>query len=40
VPEIGAREMCSEMIAADLAEARRHALLKRHGYNVSLPQEH
>lgn len=40
VPEIGAREMCAEMIAADLAEARRHALLKRHGYSVSLPQEH
>lgn len=40
VPEISAREMCAEMIAADLAEARRHALLKRHGYNVSLPQEH
>jgi GDPmannose 4,6-dehydratase len=40
VPEISAREMCAEMVAADLAEARRHALLKRHGYNVSLPQEH
>jgi len=38
VPEITAREMCREMVAADLASARQHALLKEHGYvvNVSL----
>lgn len=39
IPEIGAREICAEMIATDLDNARRHALLKRHGYPVTLPQE-
>ena len=39
VPHITAREMCAEMVADDLAEARRHALLKTHGYNVSLSLE-
>ena len=34
-PEITAREMCAEMVAADLAAARRHALLRDHG--LSLP---
>jgi GDPmannose 4,6-dehydratase len=33
-PEITAREMCAEMVAADLAEARRNALLRDHGYHV------
>ena len=32
VPEITVQEMCKEMVANDLAEARRHALLKLHGY--------
>ncbi|MFM7705892.1 MAG: GDP-mannose 4,6-dehydratase, partial [Rubrivivax sp.] len=32
VPEITVQEMCAEMVASDLAEARRHALLKQHGY--------
>ncbi len=32
VPEITAREMCREMVEHDLKEARRHALLKQHGY--------
>lgn len=38
VPEITAQEMCKEMVAADLEEAKRHALLKANGYivNVSL----
>jgi GDPmannose 4,6-dehydratase len=38
VPEISAREMCREMVATDLAQSKKHALLKRHGYpiNVSL----
>ena len=38
IPEIGAREMCTEMIEADLENARRHALLRTHGYPVNLPQ--
>jgi len=33
-PEIPVREMCAEMVAHDLDEARRNALLKRHGYDV------
>jgi len=39
VPEITVQQMCSEMVAADLAEARRHALLKRHGYPITLSTE-
>ena len=39
VPEITVQQMCAEMVAADLAEARRHALLKRHGYEVNLSGE-
>jgi len=39
VPEITVQQMCAEMVAADLAEARRHALLKRHGYPVNLSGE-
>jgi GDPmannose 4,6-dehydratase len=39
VPEITAQQMCAEMVAADLAEARRNALLKRHGYEVTLNVE-
>jgi GDPmannose 4,6-dehydratase len=39
VPEITAQQMCSEMVAADLAQARKNALLKRHGYDVSLSVE-
>ena len=31
-PEISARDMCVEMVAADLAEAKRNALLKVHGF--------
>lgn len=34
-PQITAREMCSEMVAADLQSARRHRLLREHG--LSLP---
>jgi GDPmannose 4,6-dehydratase len=32
VPEITLQQMCTEMVAADLHEARSHALLKEHGY--------
>ena len=33
-PEITAREMCAEMVAADLEEARRYAFLKANGFAV------
>jgi len=39
VPEITAQEMCAEMVASDLAEAKKHALLKKHGYNVNMSVE-
>lgn len=39
VPEITAQEMCAEMVAADLVEARSHALLAEHGYSVAVAQE-
>lgn len=32
VPEITAREMCAEMVAEDLREAKRRTLLRSHGY--------
>lgn len=38
-PEITAQEMCQEMVAADLNEAKRHALLKTHGYQVNVGYE-
>ncbi|MBL19245.1 MAG: GDP-mannose 4,6-dehydratase [Flavobacteriaceae bacterium] len=36
VPEITVEELCAEMMANDLDEARRHALLKAHGHNVTI----
>ncbi len=39
VPEISVQEMCKEMVAADLLEAKRHALLQSHGYGVSVSIE-
>lgn len=39
VPEITVEEMCSEMVAADLEKAKRHALLKEHGFDVSVARE-
>ena len=36
VPEITLDEMVQEMVAADLADAKKHALLKQHGYNVRM----
>lgn len=33
-PEITVQEMCAEMVAADLKDAKRHALLRKHGYEV------
>ncbi|MDP5307543.1 GDP-mannose 4,6-dehydratase [Paracoccus spongiarum] len=38
-PEITVREMCAEMVAEDLAAARRHALLKDHGMAVPVSVE-
>ena len=38
-PEITAQEMCAEMVAHDLADARKHALLKQHGYPISVSVE-
>lgn len=39
VPEITVEEMCAEMVASDLEQAKRHALLKAHGHNVSISLE-
>jgi len=39
VPEITVEEMCAEMVASDLDQAKRHALLKAHGHNVSISLE-
>lgn len=38
-PEITVQEMCAEMVATDLAEAKRHALLRKHGYDVNVSVE-
>jgi GDPmannose 4,6-dehydratase len=40
VPEITVQEMCAEMVANDLIEAQRHALLKYHGFSVAVSTEH
>jgi GDPmannose 4,6-dehydratase len=39
VPEITLDEMIHEMVAQDLEKARRHALLKQHGYDVAVSRE-
>ena len=39
VPEISVEEMCAEMVANDLEIAKRHALLKAHGHDVSIAVE-
>ena len=36
VPEITLDQMIEEMAATDLAEAKKHVLLKKHGYSVSV----
>lgn len=38
-PEITAREMCAEMVAADLKIAKRHALLQKYGYELPVSKE-
>ncbi|WP_422126846.1 GDP-mannose 4,6-dehydratase [Thioalkalivibrio sulfidiphilus] len=39
VPEISIDEMVREMVAYDLDQARRHALLVKHGYEVNVSRE-
>jgi GDPmannose 4,6-dehydratase len=39
IPEITAQDMCKEMVEHDLAQAKQHALLKKHGYAVSVSVE-
>lgn len=38
-PQISAREMCSEMVAADLKEAQRHAFLSANGFDLPVSFE-
>lgn len=38
-PEITVQEMCREMVQEDLKVAKRHALLKQHGYHVPVSVE-
>ncbi len=38
-PEITVQQMCAEMVATDLEEAKKHALLKKHGYQLSVSVE-
>ncbi len=38
VPEITAQEMCKEMVANDLEQAKQHVLLKRHGHQITHPK--
>ena len=39
VPEIKLDQMIKEMVANDLDQARQHALLKKHGFSVSVGKE-
>lgn len=39
VPQISAREMCNEMVEADLRDARRHRLLREHQFDVPVSIE-
>lgn len=38
-PEITVQDMCTEMVQEDLKAAKRHALLKEHGYDVAVTIE-
>ncbi len=38
-PGITVQQMCSEMVAADLTQAKQHALLKANGYSVNVSME-
>jgi GDPmannose 4,6-dehydratase len=39
IPEITAQNMCKEMVEEDLAQAKRHAFLKKHGFHMSVSLE-
>lgn len=39
IPEITIQEMCAEMVAADLQDAKRHALLSANGFKVNVSLE-
>jgi GDPmannose 4,6-dehydratase len=39
VPEITVQEMCAEMVISDLAQAKQHALLKSHGFDINVSLE-
>jgi len=39
MPEITARDLCNEMVANDLAQAKQHALLKANGFKVNVSVE-
>nr|WP_298931673.1 GDP-mannose 4,6-dehydratase [uncultured Erythrobacter sp.] len=38
-PEITAREMCAEMVAADLKDAKRHAFMAKNGFELPVSVE-
>ena len=38
-PEITARQMCAEMVAEDLDVARRHSVLRDHGFGIPVAHE-
>jgi GDPmannose 4,6-dehydratase len=38
-PEITVQQMCAEMVASDLEEAKKHAILKQYGYQPSVSVE-
>lgn len=38
-PQITAREMCAEMVAADVKTAQRHAFLRKNGFEMSISLE-
>jgi len=39
IPEITAQDMCKEMVAHDLSQAKQHALLKQNGFDVNVSVE-
>ncbi len=39
VPEVSLDQMVGEMVTTDLADAKKHALLKKHGYQVAVSAE-
>ncbi len=38
-PEITVEEMCAEMVLNDLQQAKQHAILKTHGFDISVTRE-